>query len=93
MDRDFRDKYSDTLKNHTNCSCAMHNVTLEGVLYATFKLKGKCSDDAHVSAEHFFNAPLVLFDRLHLLFDKMLTRSFVPHQFHRGTIIPLAKDS
>ena len=94
MDRDFRDKYSETLENHTNCSCATHNVTLEGVLDATFKLKkGKCSDDAHVSAEHFFNAPLVLFDRLQLLFDKMLIHSFVPHQFQRGTIIPLVKDS
>ena len=54
--------------------------------------KGKCSDDDKISAEHFFNAPLLLFDRLRDLLDAMLRHSFVPTQFHLGTILPIVKD-
>ena len=60
---------------------------------AAFSLKkGKCADDSKLNAEHFFNAPLVLFDHLQSLFSKMLQHGFVPSQFQSGTIIPIVKD-
>ena len=54
--------------------------------------KGKCADDALINAEHFFNAPLSMFDRLQGLFNKMLLHGVVPDQFQCGTIIPIVKD-
>ena len=45
-----------------------------------------------MSAEHFFEAPLVLFDRLKCLFDSMIQHAFVPYQFQMGTIVPIVKD-
>ena len=54
--------------------------------------KGKCCDDSSLHAEHFFNAPLPLFQRLQQLFTGMLFHGFVPHQFQRGTIVPIVKD-
>ena len=54
--------------------------------------KGKTADDHKINAEHFFDAPLTLFDRLQTLFNKMLTHGHVPQQFQSGAIIPIVKD-
>ena len=54
--------------------------------------KGKSADDEGINAEHFFNAPLPLFDRLQCLFNKMLLHGHVPSQFQCGTIVPIVKD-
>ena len=53
---------------------------------------GKSSDDDYISAEHFFNAPVALLERLLLLLNSMLRHGFVPRQFRYGTIFPLVKD-
>ena len=93
LNHTFHEKYKNATQTHLNCNCSSYAITLENVLDASFKLqKGKCSDDALVNAEHFFNAPLGLFDRLQLLFSKMLLHGYVPYQFQRGTIIPIVKD-
>ena len=54
--------------------------------------KGKCCDDSGLNAEHYFNAPLKLLDRLVALFNCMLLHGYVPHQFQSGTIVPIIKD-
>ena len=54
--------------------------------------KGKTNDDSYIHAEHFFNAPLDLFERLQCLFNRMLLHGRVPSQFQLGTIIPIVKD-
>ena len=88
----FQSIYQETVLNH-DCDCGSHNISLQTVLDATFSLnKGKCCDDDDVHAEHFFNAPLILFDRLQQLFNSMLQHAFVPQQFRLGTIIPIVKD-
>ena len=67
--------------------------TLENVIDAVFSLKkGKSCDDSSVHAEHFFNAPLPLFERLQCLFNRMLMHGHVPSQFQKGTIVPIVKD-
>ena len=90
----FKTEYESSKQNHyQNCDCSNYNASLENVIDATFSLKkDKCADDGGLHAEHFFNAPLTLFDRLQKLFNKMLCHGFVPKQFQRGTIIPLVKD-
>ena len=75
------------------CDCLNHTFSLQTVLDSGFSLKkGKSCDDQKIQAEHFFNAPLILFDRHQMLFNKMLLHSFVPSQFRLGTIIPLIKN-
>ena len=90
----FQSAYQEASSSHSeNCDCNSHAVSLQAVLDAVFKMKkGKCSDDEKVSAEHFFNAPLSLFDRLQRLFNSMLQHAFVPTQFKMGTIVPIVKD-
>ena len=93
LDAEFQNEFDSAKSSHSNCTCASYNVTLDCILDATFKLKkGKTSDDEGISAEHLFDAPLVLFDRLTVLFNKMLLHGFVPCQFQRGTIVPIVKD-
>ena len=88
----FQSMYCDAVTVH-ECKCQSHNISLQIVLDAAFSMnKGKCCDDEMISAEHFFDAPLTMFDRLHQLFNSMLRHSFVPSQFQSGTIIPIVKD-
>ena len=54
--------------------------------------QGKCADDDGLQAEHFQNAPLILYLRMTSLIYFMLAHSFVPNQFRFGTIIPIIKD-
>ena len=54
--------------------------------------RGKSCDDDGISAEHFFNAPFSLFQRLQTLINSMLRHGFVPKQFRYGTIVPIVKD-
>ena len=94
LDEKFQSKYREAKHEHTNnCNCHSYKVSLDNVLDAAFSLKkGKCADDSKISAEHIFNAPLSLFDRLQQLFNAMLLHSVVPSQFRLGTIIPIVKD-
>ena len=91
----FDHEYANFCSSHTNtCNCESYRVTLENVFDAVMCLKGgKSPDDDHISAEHFLNAPYTLFIRLQCLFNAMLSHSFVPSQFSRGSILPIVKDS
>ena len=94
LEESFRKQYDETVASHVNCSCSDYNISVENVIDAVLSMqKGKCCDDSSINAEHFFYAPLPLFDRLQRLFNKMLLHGQVPLQFQRGTIIPLVKDS
>ena len=91
---EFESKYAEAKVEHERaCNCNDHRISLDSILDATFSMKkGKSADDDRISAEHFFNAPLSLFDRLQLLFNMMLRHSHVPRQFQLGTIVPIVKD-
>ena len=92
LKNEFHSKHLEAVSLH-ECDCHTYSFSLQTVIDATFSLKkGKCCDDDKIRAEHFFNAPLPLFDRLQQLFNYMLHHSFVPSQFQLGTIIPLVKD-
>ena len=91
----FSEEYNKFSSEHSeNCDCNSYHISLAKVLDATFSLKkGKSADEDAVSAEHFFNAPLSLFERLKNLFNMMLRHGFVPKQFCSGFILPIVKDS
>ena len=79
--------------HESSCECDKYNITIENVLDAAHSLKmGKSIDDDGISAEHIMFAPYSFFIELQKLFMSMLTHSFVPKQFLRGTIVPIIKD-
>ena len=86
LKNDFTVQYEKfSLEHLENCDCSSYDISLENVLDATFSMKkGKSADEDGISAEHFFNAPLSLFDRLQNLVNIMLRHSFVPKQFCLG---------
>ena len=90
----FKTVYEKFHSSHASqCQCDKFNVTLENVFDAVHTLKaGKSADDDGISAEHILFAPLTFILELHKLFKAMLTHSFVPIQFSRGTIVPIIKD-
>ena len=93
LENEFREKYSQVMATHDNCSCSSYRISENDVIDAILSMKkGKCCDDSYISAEHFFYAPLSMYNRLHRLFNKMLMHGQVPQQFQRGTIIPIVKD-
>ena len=94
LNHEFDTKYASLCEEHgLSCNCDTYNISLEVIIDATFSLKkGKSFDDDGVSAEHFFHAPLEMYDRLQQLFTAMIRHSHVPDQFRFGTIIPIVKD-
>ena len=90
----FETKYDTFSSNHsTTCNCKDFVFSVEDILDAVFSMKtGKCSDDDDLHAEHFMNAPLILYIKLASLFNYMLRHAFVPKAFQFGTILPLIKD-
>ena len=93
LNRQFDTEYRDAISGHNSCSCSSHRITLENVIDSVFSMKkGKTCDDSSIHAEHFFNAPLPLFERLQCLFNGMLMHEYVPRQFQSGTIVPIVKD-
>ena len=94
LNHQFSAQYEQFLTTHSeSCDCSNYTVSLENVIDAVFCMKqGKCSDDVGLHAEHFMNAPLLLFIKLASLFNYMLSHLFIPSQFRFGTIIPIIKD-
>ena len=91
----FSSDYANYCASHRDsCNCSSYGTSVENVIDAVMCLKGgKTPDDDDITAEHFLNAPYIVFTRLQRLFNTMLTHAFVPSQFTRGSILPLVKDS
>ena len=90
----FANRYREFEATHNaNCSCNNYKISLETVIDAICLMQaGKCGDEEGIHAEHFMFASLNFLTRLTWLFNFMMTHSFVPHQFRRGYMIPIAKD-
>ena len=77
LNKTFQSTYQDAIDEHS-CTCISYSISLQTVLDAAFSMKkGKSFDDEKLSAEHFFHAPLCLFNRLHGLFN---SRAVKPSQ-------------
>ena len=67
--------------SYINCSCANFRVSVNNVIDAVLSMKkGKCQDDSQISAEHFFHAPLPLYQRLQHLFNKEICHQPKPYR-------------
>ena len=81
-----------------SCTCSNDNFSFQNVFVKDFDViagmkRGKCLDDFSLSAEHFQNGPLRLYQRVTSLFTNMLKHGFVPKQFRSGFMIPVIKDN
>ena len=94
LNQEFAAKFAEFKHNHgPQCDCDKYKVTLSTTVDAIFSMKkGKSCDDDSISAEHFFNAPFSLFERLTHLFNALLRHGIVPSQFRFGTIVQIVKD-
>ena len=94
VDEKFSTEYEKLSSAHgENCTCQNFQISLEDVFDSVLNLKnGKSEDDDGICAEHFLNAPYIVFQKLHTLFNDMIRHSFVPNQFRFGSIIPIVKD-
>ena len=94
LNDEFTIKFRDLKNNHSSlCGCHEYSASLQTIVDSIFSMKrGKSCDDDGISAEHFFNAPFSLFQRLQTLINSMLRHGFVPKQFRYGTIVPIVKD-
>ena len=63
------------------------------MLDAVFKLKTGKSTSTFMKAEHIFVGCPELLYFIHLLFNALLSHSYLPHEFLCGTISPIIKDS
>ena len=66
--------------------------TWDNMLDAVFKLKPGKATSTFIKAEHVFLGCPELLLYLHLLFNGLLSHSYMPHEFLCGTITPIVKD-
>ena len=66
--------------------------TWSDMLDAVFKLKLGKATSTFIKAEHIFHGCPELLCYLHLLFNALLSHSYMPYEFLCGTITPIIKD-
>ena len=100
-----RSASDDNLRNqfnhkYTHYSNSRDHESLEPCLFswtdmldAVFRLKVGKATSTFIKAEHIFNGCPELLCYLHLLFNSLLSHSYMPHDFLLGNITPIIKDS
>ena len=90
---EFNEKYSSYHANHINDSIQPFLFSWLDMLDAVFTLKTGKATSNFVKAEHIFNSCPELLCYLHLLYNGLLSHSYMPHEFLSGTITPIIKDA
>ena len=89
----FNQKYQTYFANHVNDSLTPYLFSWTDMTDAVFKLKVGKSASTFIKAEHIFHGCPELLCFLHLLFNGLISHSYLPHDFLCGTISPIVKDS
>ena len=88
----FESSYNEYCTNQSN-SLVFYLFSWDDMLDAAFKLKTGKATSTFMKAEHiFFSCPELLY-YIHLLFNGLLSHSYMPQEFLCGTISPIIKDS
>ena len=87
----FRRNFSKVIF-HRNDSLSPHLFTWSDMLDAIFSIKVGKATSTFVKAEHIFCGSPELLCYLHLLYNGLLSHSYMPHEFLCGTISPIIKD-
>ena len=88
----FESQYTDYCLNHSN-SVVPYLFSWDDMLDAVFKLKTGKATSTFMKAEHIFVGCPELLYYIHLLFNSLLTHSYMPQEFLCGTISPIIKDA
>ena len=89
----FNREYGAYFNNRVNDSLDPYLFTWSDMVDAVFKLKVGKSASTFVKAEHIFQGSPELLCYLHLLFNGLMTHSYLPYDFLCGTISPIVKDA
>ena len=89
----FEHEYRQYFAEHAQDSLIPHLFSWSDMLDAVFSLKVGKAASTFVKAEHVFLGSPELLCYLHLLFNALLSHSYLPFDFLCGTISPIIKDS
>ena len=89
-DVDTVDSYFAT---HQSESMIPNLLSWQNMTDAAACLKTGKATSSFIKPEHVLCGSLELMYYLHLLFNALLTHSYVPHEFLLGTISPIVKDT
>ena len=88
----FKDDYPMYVSSRSNELVTPFLFSWSDMLDAVFNLKVGKATSTFVKAEHIFYGCPELLCYLHLLFNGLLSHSYLPHDFLCGTISPVVKD-
>ena len=88
LKNEFNDKYSGYRDTHCNVSLHPFLFTWSDMLDAILSLKVGKATSTFIKAEHILCGCPELVTYLHLLFNGLLSHSYMPQEFLCGTIIP-----
>ena len=89
----FTHEYGEYCKNHAHESLTPYLFSWSDMVDAVFNLKVGKSASTFIKAEHIFLGCPELLCYLHLLFNALLSHSYLPYDFLCGTISPIVKDT
>ena len=88
----FRD-YHDYYAKHCYENLTPHLFSWSDMLDAVFSLKVGKAASSFIKAEHIFHGSPELLCYIHMLFNALLSHSYLPYDFLCGNISPIVKDS
>ena len=89
----FNQEYRTYFDNHVSDSLDPYLFSWSDMTNAVFKLKVGKSASTFIKAEHIFRGSPELICYLHLLFNGLISHSYLPFDFLCGTVSPIVKDA
>ena len=88
----FETVFPSFIGEHQNDSLTPYLFTWPDMIDAVFNIKVVKATSTFLKAEHVFCGSPELLCYLHLLYNGLLSHSYMPHEFLCGTITPIIKD-
>ena len=92
LKREFKERYSNYCNMSANVNTSAYLFTWDDMKETVASLKIGKATSTFIKAEHILYGCPELLRYLHLLFNGLLTHSYLPHEFLLGTISPIIKD-
>ena len=90
---EFQHRFSTYASKHSYENICNYLLTWNDILDMTFSLKINKATSTFMKAEHIFCGCPELMCYIHLLFNGLISHSYMPYEFLCGTISPIVKDS
>ena len=90
---DFKNEYETYKSLHLTDSLVPYLFSWTDMINAVQKMKLGKATSTFLKTEHIYNGCPELLYFIHLLFNGLLSHSYIPYEFLHGTISPLIKDA